>query len=194
METTHLHTITDGELMASIAEGSSAHYEILYDRYATKTFHYIKTLVNEDSVAEDVAAEAMITVWKQAHTFRRESRVSTWIFGIARHKALDALRKVVRHEQRTVSSDELLTLADPDESPVETIDREQTGAATQRALTKLSKEHQEVLRLAFYEELPYEEMATILEIPVNTVKTRVFYAKQQLKKLLGPLVKKESAP
>ena len=53
-----------------------------------------------------------------------------------------------------------------------------------RALSQLSQDHQEVLRLAFFEELPYEEIALLLEIPDNTVKTRVFYAKQQLRRVL----------
>jgi RNA polymerase sigma-70 factor (ECF subfamily) len=54
------------------------------------------------------------------------------------------------------------------------------------AIDKLSREHQEVLRLVFYEELPYEEIAALLKIPLNTVKTRVYYAKQQLKLRLEP--------
>lgn len=59
-----------------------------------------------------------------------------------------------------------------------------------RALATLSREHQEVLRLVFYEELPYEEIATMLGIPSNTVKTRVFYAKQHLKRALDRLNQK----
>ncbi len=63
---------------------------------------------------------------------------------------------------------------------------------TQRALAALSRDHQEILRLVFYEELPYEDIATLLAIPTNTVKTRVFYAKQQLKRQLERLGHKET--
>jgi RNA polymerase sigma-70 factor (ECF subfamily) len=69
--------------------------------------------------------------------------------------------------------------------------RQQVASITQRALTALSPEHQEILRLVFYEELPYEEIAALLSIPTNTVKTRVFYAKQHLKQQLERLGQKE---
>jgi RNA polymerase sigma-70 factor (ECF subfamily) len=65
--------------------------------------------------------------------------------------------------------------------------RREVATLTQRALTNLSPEHQEVLRLVFYEELPYEEIAALLSIPTNTVKTRVYYAKRHLKQQLEKL-------
>jgi RNA polymerase sigma-70 factor (ECF subfamily) len=77
------------------------------------------------------------------------------------------------------------------EGVVDQVNRTQVAALTKRALAMLSKEHQEVLRLAFYEELPYEEIAALLSIPTNTVKTRVYYAKQQLKKHLEQLGQQE---
>jgi RNA polymerase sigma-70 factor (ECF subfamily) len=71
------------------------------------------------------------------------------------------------------------------------VHRQQLASVTQRALAKLSPEHQEVLRLVFYEDLPYDEIAVLLSIPANTVKTRVYYAKQHLKQQLGRLEQKE---
>jgi RNA polymerase sigma-70 factor (ECF subfamily) len=70
---------------------------------------------------------------------------------------------------------------------VESVNRKQVTSLTQQALRALSHEHQEVLRLVFYEELPYEEIAILLSIPTNTVKTRVYYAKQRLKLQLKEL-------
>jgi RNA polymerase sigma-70 factor (ECF subfamily) len=61
-----------------------------------------------------------------------------------------------------------------------------------QALSALSADHQEMLRLVFYEALPYEDIAQLLNIPENTVKTRVFYAKQQLKRRLDRLISRES--
>ena len=62
--------------------------------------------------------------------------------------------------------------------------QEALAAQTKQALEQLSPEHREVLYLAFYQEMPYQDIASLLNIPVNTVKTRVFYAKQQLKQVL----------
>ena len=75
---------------------------------------------------------------------------------------------------------------------VEGLMRDELAAVTQRALAVLSREHQEILRLVFYEELPYEEISVLLRIPINTVKTRVFYAKQRLKEQLERMGQRES--
>ncbi len=132
----------------------------------------------------------MLAIWRGAGSFAHTSRVSTWIFGIARHKALDALRRTGR-QQREAPLDEVLDQAHLQESPIEGVHRRQMAAVTQNAISQLSPEHQEVLRLVFYEELPYDEIAALLSIPTNTVKTRVYYAKQHLKQQLGRLEQKE---
>jgi RNA polymerase sigma-70 factor (ECF subfamily) len=127
-----------------------------------------------------------MAVWRGAGSFSRSSRVSTWIFGIARHKALDALRRTGRCDH-DMALDEALELPNAQESPVESVNRKQVTSLIQQALKTLSREHQEILRLVFYEELPYEEIAVLLSIPTNTVKTRVYYAKQRLKHQLKEL-------
>ena len=131
-----------------------------------------------------------MAVWRGAGTFGHSSRVSTWIFGIARHKALDAIRRTGR-QRREVELDGVLDLPSGQESPIDRVHRQQVASLTQRALTALSPEHQEILRLVFYEELPYEEISALLSIPTNTVKTRVYYAKQHLKQQLERLGQKE---
>lgn len=76
----------------------------------------------------------------------------------------------------------------------EVLQQEQVGAFTRVALTKLSREHQEVLRLTFFEELSYEEIATLTQVPTNTVKTRVYYAKQHLKRELERMNLEKQVP
>lgn len=177
--------------MAGVASRDAQAFERLYQLYEKRVFQYISTLVHDRSVAEDVVVEVMVAVWRGACTFTNSSRVSTWIFGIARHKALDALRKLTRFEQERMEFEHAADLSNPGEDPVESIARKQEAALTRQALTTLSREHQEVIRLAFYEDFPYEEIARLLGIPVNTVKTRVYYAKQQLKQRLSRLLNQE---
>jgi RNA polymerase sigma-70 factor (ECF subfamily) len=85
-------------------------------------------------------------------------------------------------------------MPNPHDRPDEGVLRDELTAVTQRALALLSREHQEILRLVFHEELPYEEISSLLRIPVNTVKTRVYYAKQRLKEQLERMGQKESIP
>jgi RNA polymerase sigma-70 factor (ECF subfamily) len=87
--------------------------------------------------------------------------------------------------------DQASEIADTAEAALDSIERNCQAQLMLRAIARLSPDHQEILRLAFYEELPYEDIAALLSIPDNTVKTRVFYAKQQLK---GHLVKIDAEP
>jgi RNA polymerase sigma-70 factor (ECF subfamily) len=190
MDATHGQTTTETELMVSVSSGNLSAFERLYQLYEQRVFQYICTLIHDRAVAEEVVSDTMLAVWRGAGTFARTSRVSTWIFGIARHKALDALRRMGR-QQREVDLDGAGDLPHPDASPADGVHQRQVAQLAQRALTRLSREHQEILRLVFYEELPYEEIATLLSIPTNTVKTRVYYAKQRLKEQLERMGKEE---
>ena len=180
MDTTYGHDPSEHDLLKAVAAGDLASFERLYQLYASRVLYYVRTLVREPTVAEDVLGEVMFAVWRAAGTFTGTARVSTWIFGIARHKALDALRRAGR-QQTEMDLDSIADLPHSQDSPFDETERHQLAALTRRAITRLSGEHQEILRLVFYEELPYEEIAHLLSIPTNTVKTRVYYAKQRLK-------------
>jgi RNA polymerase sigma-70 factor, ECF subfamily len=191
MDTTHGHDGSESDLLAAVAAGKQSAFDRLYSLYEQRVFQYVCTLVYNSALAEEIVGDTMMAVWRGAGTFSHTSRVSTWIFGIARHKALDAMRRTGR-QQREIDLDGATELPDTEESPLEGVQRKQAASLTQRALAGLSREHQEILRLVFYEELPYEEIAALLSIPTNTVKTRVYYAKQHLKQQLERLGQKES--
>jgi len=190
MQTTHEQDGIESALLHAVAEGDQAAFERIYHIYEKRLYQYIMTLVNDSAIADDIFGETMMAIWRGAGTFVRTSRVSTWIFGIARHKALDALRRTTR-QKREVDLDGAMEVSSQENTPLEGIQRKQLETATHRALAALSREHQEVLRLAYFEDMPYEEIAQLLTIPTNTVKTRVFYAKQQLKVQLERLGPKE---
>ncbi len=137
-------------------------------------------------MAEEAVIDTMMAVWNGARGFAGTSRVSTWILGIARHKALDAVRRS-KHDTEAAPLDEATEIVDTAAAPAELVSRDHQARVMRAAIARLSADHQEILRLAFYEELPYEDIAALLSIPDNTVKTRVFYAKQQLKHQLSKL-------
>jgi RNA polymerase sigma-70 factor (ECF subfamily) len=175
---------TDRGLLMAIAKGQQDAFDTLYRKYETRLFHYVLNLIRDANAAEDVLAEAMLAIWHGAKSFRGEAQVSTWMFGIARHKALDASRQQQRDGRRTTPLDDALQIEDPQDGPVEHAMQQATAAYILKALSQLSDDHREVLHLAFYEDLSYQEIAELVGIPVNTVKTRVFYAKKALKEIL----------
>jgi RNA polymerase sigma-70 factor, ECF subfamily len=184
---------TDLELVKAAAAGNVMAFDKLYERYERRVFNYVKSFVRQPALAEDVVIETMTVVWQSAPGYAQRSRVSTWILGIARHKALDALRKLYRQPE-PVDIDEIDQAPAADSDPVADVEVDWNAALLERAMAGLSDEHREALRLAFYEELPYEEIAMLLGVPNNTVKTRVYYAKQQLRRLLAHTDRLGAAP
>jgi RNA polymerase sigma-70 factor (ECF subfamily) len=175
--------VSDLDLIATAASGGTVAFERLYERYERRVYNYVRTFLRQPSVAEEVVIDTMMAVWHGARGFGGSSRVSTWILGIARHKALDAARKVGRSGVE-VPLEDASEVVDQASGPADATDSVFRSKLVRRAIAELSVDHQEILRLAFFEELPYEEIASVLSIPDNTVKTRVFYAKQQLRRLL----------
>jgi RNA polymerase sigma-70 factor, ECF subfamily len=175
---------SDHTLMAAAARGDAKAFELLYRRYELRVCNYLRSFVRDASMAEDLLIETMTDVWRFAGRFEARSSVSTWILGIARHKALDAVRKHAWNTP-TVAIDASLPISDPATSPQDKAVAQGEQQSLHQVIARLSPEHQEVLRLAFFEDLPYGEIATLLGIPANTVKSRVYYAKEHLRALLA---------
>jgi RNA polymerase sigma-70 factor (ECF subfamily) len=166
---------SDRELIADVANGDEVAFCRLYDRFADRVYRYAYTILRGKHLAEEVAQETMIAVWKGASRFAGRSKVSTWIFGIARNQSYSLVRKEIRTERVPDVS-----LVQPDPAPG--IHRQERVA---RALEQLSDDHREVVFLTFYEGLSYGEIAAILDIPTGTVKSRMFHAKKRLGEVLA---------
>ena len=151
MDATNRHVPVEDELIKAVALGDSEAFGRLYHLYETRVYHFVLALVHDPKLAEEVVVEAMVGVWRGAARYAGRSRLSTWIFGIARHKAMDALRDRSRRDQRTVSLDEVVNLAHFGAGPVESMELKNMEALMHQAFAKLSSEHQEILRLTFYE-------------------------------------------
>jgi len=184
MNSTNWQDLTDSDLIKACVPNNEEAFGILYQRYEKRVFQYLMTMMNEAPLAEETLVEVMLAIWKCLNTFQGQSKVSTWIFGIAHHKAVDALRKVTRQQRGGMPLEDIIETAESNENPLEDTQQKRIAALTNQALTTLSPDHREILHMAYYEELSYPEIAELLGIPLNTVKTRVYYAKQQLKKHL----------
>ena len=171
----------DRALLARAGAGDTRAFDALYTRHERRVYRYLLTLIADPHAAEDVLVEVMTIVWRDAAKFAGNSRATTWILGIARHKALDVRRANSRKGGRNAALEDVDEPVSEDAGPQDLAHRALEAAEVKRALGELSDEHREVLQLAFFEDLGYEEIASLLGIPENTVKTRVYYAKRQLK-------------
>lgn len=167
---------TDAELLKQIARGDEPAFELLYRRHSTPLYNYLFRLTHHTTVAEDLLQEVFVVAWEKAHSFRGDAQVKTWLFRIAHHQAISWLRR--KREVLTADG----TLFDRPVPPqgetqvMETWRAEQLGTA----LDKLSPEHRAVLELAYFYDMPYAEIAKIMDCPVGTVKSRLNYARRSL--------------
>ncbi|RLA94385.1 MAG: RNA polymerase subunit sigma [Deltaproteobacteria bacterium] len=165
-------------VIGRIAQGDRDAFRELYDRYYKAVYLYAYRLLGEE--AEDVANEVMMEIWKGAKRFKGRSQVSTWIFGIAANK----VRKKLKKGFRSVGEEGLEEAVNGGTPPDEVSHRLQLKEKFKEALERLSPEHREVLHLAYYEDLSVKEISEIVGCPLNTVKTRMFYARQRLRAIL----------
>ena len=178
-------TKTEGQtevvLLQRIAGGDRDAFAELYRRLQRPLFGYLMKLVRDREMVEDVLNETLMEVWRQAARFEGRSSVNTWVFSIAHHRAVSRLRK-----KRETALDEEQAAAIEDEGPTPDVRAESNDMSRLLAklMEQLSFEHREILHLAYYQEFSVQEIADALDLPPNTVKTRMFYARQRLKVLL----------
>jgi RNA polymerase sigma-70 factor (ECF subfamily) len=171
----------DTALISAVAAGDQRAMQTLYTRHSVRIFRFISRIVNNPSLAEDLVSEVFLDVWRNAGSFEARSQVSTWLLAIARNKAYSALR---RRTDEQIDDEALATVEDPTEDQEALMDREDRSAIVQKCLAQLSPAHREVLDLVYYHEKSIDEIAEIVGIPASTVKTRAFYARSQMAKVL----------
>jgi RNA polymerase sigma-70 factor (ECF subfamily) len=172
----------DEALIAAIAAGDERALRTLYNRHRVRVFRFAIRLVDDAASAEDVVSEAFIEVWRQADRFEGRSSVSTWIMSIARFKALSVRR---RRQETELDGKLAETVADQSSSPEQIVLEMDRSAQLRACLTQLSPDHREIIDLVYYHDKTIEEVAEIVGVPKNTVKTRMFYARRRLAQLLA---------
>jgi RNA polymerase sigma-70 factor, ECF subfamily len=179
---TAAETSSDEVLVERIASGNKLAMQALFARHRTSVYRWLLRFVSNETLAEDLLSEVFIDVWRQAGRFQGRSSVSTWLMSIARHKALSARRR--RTEGAELDEKIAATVTDPTNDPEVALQEKNRGELLRRALTRLSREHREVIDLVYYHEKSVDEVAQILSVPPGTVKTRMFYARKKLAELV----------
>ena len=176
-----MQSTSDDVLIGRIATGDRLAMQVLFARHHVRIYRFVLRLVRDESVAEDLISEVFLDVWRQADRFEGRSAVTTWLLSIARFKALSALR---RRPDEELDEETAGAIEDPSDDPEVALDKKDKGAIIRKCLTGLSAEHREIIDLVYYHEKSVEEVAEIVGIPENTVKTRMFYARKRLGELL----------
>lgn len=181
-------TTEDAALIARIARGETAALDALYDRYSRLVFSVVLTTLGDRSTAEEATLDAFMRVWRSAASYDpSRGKVSTWLLTVARHHAIDILRRgSTRAESRSVSLDDLFFAADPDATdPGADVELSAQRKRVREALEQLPTEQRQALALAYFKGLSQKEIADQLKQPLGTVKTRIRLAMSKLRTLLA---------
>jgi RNA polymerase sigma-70 factor, ECF subfamily len=171
----------DASLVSRIAQGDKAAMRALFMGHHIHVYRFMLRLVGNEALAEDLTSEVFLEVWRQSARFEGRSTVSTWMLAIGRYKALSARQ---RHGDVQLDEMEVEAIEDLADGPEAVVQQKDRSGTLRRCLAELSVKHREIVDLVYYHEKSVEQAATILGIPNNTVKTRMFYARRRLSDLL----------
>lgn len=178
---------SDVELIAAVLQGNQDRYGDLVERYEGRLVNYLFRLLRNLEEAHDLAQEVFLKVYQALDRYDSRYKFSTWLFRVARNAAIDQIRK---RRIQLVSTDRsgdpdggsgTWEFPSPDPNPYGDLRNKERGEALQESIDSLPWEYRELILLRHFGELSYEEIAKLKEMPLGTVKNKLFRARQMLK-------------
>ena len=164
---------SDEQLMLEFQGGSAPAFEALFSRYRNAIYGFFRRRLNHASRAEELAQETFVIIIRGAERYEPKAKFRTYLYGIALKQLWSERRKELRDSRMATEFFEESHAADP------------TAALWIRdALSRMDPDHREVLMLREYEQLSYEDIAEVLAVPLNTVRSRLSRARTELRSLL----------
>ena len=182
----------DGELIKDFLAGKESAFEDLVHRYEKKVYSLCYKYVGNQEDALDLAQESFLRVYRSLSRFRFDAAFSTWVYRLTVNTCLDFMRQ--QKNKASLSLDAPLRLAEGEEvprevadrgpSPVEELERKELRGEILRALEELPEEQRIPIVLKEFQDLSYEEIADLLQIPLGTVRSRISRGRLKLKTIL----------
>jgi RNA polymerase sigma-70 factor (ECF subfamily) len=171
--------IEDGDLIAAALGGAPEAFGTLVERYDRAVYHLCLRTMRDPTEARDCTQEAFFKAFRGLRTFKPGAKFSTWIFSIAYHACCDQLAR-----RKRSSSNELPDRADSAPGPAAIAETREAAVALRAAIDALPEKYRTVITLYHLQGRQYDEIATVLDLPMGTVKTHLFRAKELLRKAL----------
>ena len=188
---------SDVQLMLDVKAGDERSFELLLRKYRTPLVNFLFRMVRDTAVAEDLAQEVFLRVYRARNEYAPSAKFTTWMFRIATNLALNSVRDN-RHRRMDISVDHSMNAGDEDARPMELPDRAPTieqeliartrSEMILRAVHALPEKQRAAVLLHKYQELDYDEIARILECSESALKSLLFRAYETLRAELAPLV------
>jgi RNA polymerase sigma-70 factor (ECF subfamily) len=176
----------DVQLMLKAGKGDLQAFETLVLKHQKPVLNAAYRYTGNPSVAEELAQDVFVRVFRAAPSYRPEARFSTWLFTIVRNVCSNYRMREGKHDQQIDAEADLPSMSQDQENPEERAIRNELECKIQKAILALPESLRMPLILSQFQQLPYEEIARILELSVSAVKVRIFRARQALaEKLLN---------
>lgn len=175
------HNSSDNVLIHDVLNGNVQKFDQLISRYRDRVYQYLLKFIGDPDQAEDLSQDTFLTAYNRLISFQYNSAFLTWLIGIARNKALSYLTRSPEKKYRFLSSDIFDTCCSKQATPLETLEKKERLTTLYQCLEELPAELREIIKLVSLESFTYEEASQITQIPVGTVKSRLFRARELLK-------------
>ena len=176
--------LSDEILIKKFQEGDVGAYNQLVYRFKDRLLNFIYRFVNDLDLAEDLVQDTLLKLYTHKDSYQEIAKFSTWLYTIAANLARTELRKKKRRKTFSVTElsrdDREFIIASSDVDPSEDISSQNFEKSVQRALAELPDDFKTIIILRDIQELSYDEISTIIELPLGTVKSRINRARLKL--------------
>ncbi|MBB6218694.1 RNA polymerase sigma-70 factor (ECF subfamily) [Anaerosolibacter carboniphilus] len=173
--------MTDEEIVKRIIQGDHEMFPQLIDRYKDKIFALVYRYTNDYGEAQDIAQEVFIKIYKQMHTFRFQSKVSTWLYRVATNSCIDWSRKRKTKQDTTYLINEELVM-DQERGPEQLMILNEQREAVRDVINRLPENYKLLIIMYHFQNMRYKEISEVLDMPMKTIETGLYRARAMIKK------------
>ena len=181
--------ISDAECVRRLQRGETEAFAVLVERHQKNIFNLLYRMLGDYDDAAEVSQEAFLSAYRSIKSFRGDASFSTWLYRIAVNHANTRRKTVALLHQRAARIESLEPTRDGASDPADALERKEMRERVQAALNGLDAEDATIILLRDLQDVPYEDVADILDVPIGTVKSRLHRARRALKARLAPYLK-----
>ena len=178
---------SSADLVTRVCQGDAEAFRLIFERYSRPVISFIYDMISDRGLAEELTQETFVRAYRAMHTMRAETKLSTWLFGIARNVARESLRAKVRASSHVDLGDKsVMDLSDNKPVPVEGLLSKELNDLIRRSLAELDEDKRLVFTLKVLHQCSYEEIATITGFSMAKLKTDLHRARAEMRKRISP--------
>lgn len=177
---------SSADLVTRVCAGDAEAFRLIFERYSRPVISFIFDMVSDRTLAEELTQETFVRAYRAIRTMRRETKLSTWLFGIARNVARESLRARARAGNHLHLADKaVLDLSDDKPAPVEGVLSKELNDVIRRSLAALDEDKRLVFTLKVLHQCSYEEIAEITGYSIAKLKTDLHRARAEMRRRVG---------